>query len=341
MLSHSKTNFVQVYDTWDVHARSAYHYTKDIDVSSGVDLSKYDSIIFAGMGGSATAGEIAASLLNRSAPRCAVLKGSVLPEGIDDNTLVIVSSISGNTYEMINVLKSCLSRRIDAISISSGGELEKLSLMHGVFHIRVQNLGAPRISLPCVVYPVLNVLKNIEKGIEQEIQLSLESLSELSPLINSSVPTERNIAKQLASFMQDITPICYHSPLMGPAGIRFKNSLNENAKKHVICDDIEEVCHNGIVPFSYEEPDRYGVVFLRSKGEEGMLSKKFDALQTFLRGRRIRFFEAFSFGESMLAKLMCSIYLLDFSSIYLALLKGYDPSLTPAIDYIKSALRDE
>lgn len=333
-------HFMTIYDNWSKYARIANEGSSEIaTINSKYDMDLYNAILFVGMGGSATAGEIVSTILDGSKIRCRVLKGSNLTDSVDRNTLVIASSVSGNTYETIQVVKSCHKRGIDTITLSAGGKLENLARSEGSMHINIENLGAPRISLPCLVYPILNIVKAIEPRIGNQIESSLRSLDELAKSIGSSVQLRNNVSKQLASFLDKVMiPVCYYSSTMGPIGIRFKNSLNENSKMHAICEDIEEACHNSIVPFSYQDADRYGTVLLRSRKDHGVLSARFDALKEFLLSKSIRTYELFGMGDTLLANIMTTIYLLDYTSVYLAFLKGYDPTLTPAIDRIKKVM---
>jgi glucose/mannose-6-phosphate isomerase len=340
-LAELSSPFTKIYDSWHTYAASSSKVTDDIaKVEAKCDISSYSSLLFVGMGGSATAGEIAASVLDGARIKCAVLKGSVLPDSVDKNTLVVASSVSGNTYETIQVVKSCQKRGIDVVTLSAGGELQRIAKNSGVPHITIQNLGAPRVSLPCLVYPVLNIVKAAEPGIERQIRSSLDAMSELAAAIASAVPTAGNDAKQLALFMKDVMPVCYYSASLKPAGIRFKNSLNENAKTQALVDDMEESCHNSIVPFEFEGKGRYGIIFLRNKDDDRMLARRFDAVRKYLSDKGIDGKEIRCQKDSLLANIMSAIYLLDYSSVYLAFLKGHDPSTTPAIDHVKSVMKD-
>lgn len=334
--------FTDVYDKWSWYALDSYRsFDGASEISARYDLQRYKSILFAGMGGSATAGEIVSSILDGSKVRCSVLKGSVLPDSINRDSLVFASSVSGNTFETIQVVKACQRMGIDVVTFSSGGELEKLSRNGSIPHIQISNLGAPRISLPCMVYPMLKVLESVESSIEGHVKSSLAALSELGGRIKSTVPTKQNAAKKLAMFMKDAaTPICYFGAPMKPAGIRFKNSLNENSKIHAISEDIEESCHNSVVPFTFAAKDLYRVVLLRARKEDPALAGRFEIVKKFLNEGGVKMFELYGSGDSLLANIISAIYLLDYSTIYLAFLKRVDPAATPAIDYIKAAMRD-
>ena len=91
----------QVYDTWPIIAREAYE--------SEFDQVSYDGInhiVFAGMGGSGAIGDLFSSILSKSKIHVSVVKGYLLPSTVDKNTLVIVTSISGNSVEPLTILES-------------------------------------------------------------------------------------------------------------------------------------------------------------------------------------------------------------------------------------------
>lgn len=332
------SSFMKVYDNWYDYSLSANDQFKDIADDLKVKNRAYSSIVFAGMGGSATVGDIACSILKRSSR---VVRGSTLPESIDRNSLVIASSVSGNTYETIEIVKECVRKKIDTVVLSSGGVLEMLAKKEGVSHVGIQNLGAPRLSLPCLVYPVMNILKVFENGIEEQIASSLETLRSLSRSTRSSSPTSANMAKKIALFIGRTLPVCYYNCDLRAAGIRFRNSLNENAKTHAISEDVEEACHNSIVPFSHKQSSEYSVILLRSRKERKSVSSRFSIVKNFLETKSIPVLELAGEGSTPLASIMGLVYLLDYSTVYLSLLNGHDPNATAAIDYVKSAIKEQ
>ena len=68
-------------------------------------MKDVDNIVFAGMGGSGTIGDTIESILSKQNIHVNVVKGYVLPKTVDSNTLVIATSVSGNTDETLEILK--------------------------------------------------------------------------------------------------------------------------------------------------------------------------------------------------------------------------------------------
>jgi len=110
----------EVYDKWPELAKSAYESNIE-----KIDFKDIDHVIFAGMGGSGSIGDVFASSLSKTSLHVTVVKGYSLPNTADSNTLVVTTSVSGNTTETISVLNSAKAHNSKIIAFSSGGEIEK------------------------------------------------------------------------------------------------------------------------------------------------------------------------------------------------------------------------
>ncbi len=177
-------------------------------------------------------------------------------------------------------------------------------------------------------------------SLSEEISDLSDNLKNTFNKVSSDIQYESNTAKQLASFMDNSLVFCLASPSLISAGTRFKNSLNENSKVHCISDSILEASHNEIVPFTYENKTMQRKVSLLSwKYDTEMIKKRFSKVKTLLQGLGHPVFEIKSPYKSLINSLICSIYLLDISTIYLSALRNIDPSPTPAIDILKGQQR--
>ena len=142
-------------------------------------------------------------------------------------------------------------------------------------------------------------------------------------------------ARNLAKWISDI-PLMYYPWGLQPAAVRFKNSMQENAKTHAIIENIIESSHNGIV--AWEKPTKLQPILLQGTDDYIKTKERLKILKEFFNEKGIRYHEIFSKDGSILSKLVCLIYQLDFTSIYNAVLSGIDPSPVDSIDFIKSKL---
>ena len=321
----------EAYDYWPKSAKE--HYEKDF---SKLEIDNVDHIVFAGMGGSGTIGDIISSILSKTNIHVNVVKGYLLPKTVDSNTLVVATSISGNTDEVLSILKNSENSKAKFISFSSDGNLEKISIENNIKHVKISQSHSPRASLPSFLYSILNVLENVIPIKKNDIVESISKLEKTQKLISSSNLNEKNPSLSLANWIKNI-PIIYYPLGLHAAAIRFKNSLQENAKVHAISEDVIEACHNGIV--AWENKTSVQPILIQGHDDYIKTKERWKIFKEFLQSRQIDFKEVNSDEGNILSKIMYLIYLLDYSTIYHAIESKIDPTPVKSIEFIKKRLK--
>ena len=320
----------EVYDKWPQTAKESYEMNLE-----KFNVKDVDHIVFAGMGGSGTIGDVMSSLLSKDDIHVSVVKGYLLPKTVDSNTLVVLTSISGNTDETLTVLKNNLKSNAKFIAFSSGGKLQELSQKNNISHHIIPEYHSPRASFLTFLYSIINVLEDVLPLKRTDVTESFLKLNEVKNEINSSNLNEKNYALNLAKWISYI-PLMYYPWGLQPAAVRFKNSMQENAKTHTIIENIIESSHNGIV--AWEKPTKLQPILLQGTDDYIKTKERLKILKEFFNEKGIKYQEIFSKDGSILSKLVCLIYQLDFTSIYNAVLSGIDPSPVDSIDFIKGKL---
>jgi len=116
-----KNKMYKVYDEWPQIARE--HYESGLEP---IDFDNISHIVFAGMGGSGAISDIFSSILSKTNIHVEVVKGYILPKTVDSDSLVVTTSISGNTEETLSVLNSATKLESKIIAFSNGGKMEKI-----------------------------------------------------------------------------------------------------------------------------------------------------------------------------------------------------------------------
>ena len=321
----------QIYDNCFENAKESFEQEFPIP-----DFKNIDHVVFAGMGGSGTIGDIVSSILSKNDIHVTVVKGYLLPKTVDKNTLVVTTSISGNTRETLTVLNDSLKTNAKIIAMSSGGEMEKFSTKHSeIKYFKIKQIHSPRASLFGFLYSTLNILQGLIPIKKDDVQESLFELKKIQNKISSTNLANENSALELATWINNI-PIIYYPAGLQSAAIRFKNSLQENAKTHVITEDIIEACHNGIV--AWEEKNNIQPILIQGKDDYQKTKERWAILKEFFKEKNIDYKEVFSNEGSILSKIVCLIYYLDYVSIYRAVLSKIDPSPVTSIDFVKKKL---
>ena len=320
----------EIYDKWPDIAKESYK-----NLLPKIDLKNIDHVVFAGMGGSGAIGDVFASILSKMDIHVTVVKGYLLPKTVNENTLVVCTSISGNTDETLTVLQNSNKSDAKFVGLSSGGLMEDYCEKNSVDYYKIEKEHSPRASFIGFLYSTLNILEPIIPISKNEIGESIISLSHTKKEIDSNNLNERNSSLELASWIKSI-PIIYYPWGLQSAAIRFKNSMQENAKKHVLFEDVIEACHNGIV--SWETPSNIQPILLQGKDDHVKTQDRWNIMKEFFQERQIGYKEIFSVDGNILTKLVCLIYLLDMASIYNAVISKIDPSPVNSIDFVKKRL---
>jgi len=323
----------EVYDRWPEIAEDASKREFE-----KIDVKDIDHIVFAGMGGSGSIGDTIASILSQKDIHVSIVKGYLLPKTVDSNTLVITTSVSGNTIETLEILKSVEKTSAKAVSFSSGGEMKKFcNANKNIFFQEIPMIHSPRASFTNFLYSILNILEPIVPIEQNEIIESISSLKKTKKhIFSGNLSDDDNYSLSLAKFTKDLVSI-YHPAGLRAAAIRYKNCLQENAKMHAMTEDVIESCHNGIV--SWESDSDVRPVLIQGKNDRKNTIERWKILEEFLKMKNIEYKIVNSNNGSILSKIVNLSYLLDYSTIYTAILKNTDPSPVSSIDFVKSKLR--
>ncbi len=335
-----KSGLFTEYENWTNQAKNAIEIEPNLPKNQ-----KFDNILFVGMGGSATSGDIIQSWLRDELKMpFEVLKDYKLPAYVGKTTLVIGASISGETQETISAcIDAKTKRNATVVSISAGGKLQKISEKNNIPHTKVKMALVPRASLLYALLPSITLLKNLNliESPKKEYSDIIRLLDRQGRAINKNIPLETNSAKKFAKevFEMASPPTIYSSQTLYAPGYRFKASLNENSKiraQHIL---LPELCHNEIQSWGKNKDNKITSIVLRDDNESQEQKARFESLNTLLIKMNIKPLEVHTEGKTQLGKIINLIYLLDYISLYLAILKGIDPTPTPHIDEVKDRLK--
>ena len=320
----------KVYDIWPDISRESYEQE-----FSKPEFNDIDHIVFAGMGGSGTIGDVFSSILSKNDIHTSVVKGYLLPKTVDENTLVVVTSVSGNTQEPLMVLKNSKNSKAKFIAFSSGGMIKKYALKNEINYQEIKMEHSPRASFPKYVFSMLRTLESVIPVKKSDVLDTISKMEIVRKNIFSNNLNENNTALNLAKWITG-TPVLYYPWGLESAAIRFKNSLQENSKLHVMAEDIIEVCHNGIV--SWEKDSIMQPILIQGHDDYSKTKERSKILKEFFNSKQIEYKEISSVKGSIISKIMNLIYLFDYVSVYHSVISGIDPSPVSAIDFIKERL---
>ena len=301
-------------------------------------------VVIVGMGGSAIAGDIVRCYtLDQSPVPISVVRNYALPASVDEHTLVIASSFSGNTEETLSAFQQALERRASILCIASGGLLGELAGKHGLSFIRIPGGMPPRAALGYSLSVLFTVAQRL--GLAQlDAAAWNESIQVLESQTNTySDPTTDHKAIQIASHLVSRFPFVYSSAgLLEAVNVRWRGQMQENGKKLAAGNVFPELNHNEIMGWESANGTtihgNLGVVVLRDREDSDRVQHRMKVTRGLLSARAGSWEEVESSGEHRLARLVSMINLGDWVSLYLAYMREVDPTPIGLIDRLKEEL---
>jgi len=322
--------------------------TKALDIVDQIQLpSLYNikQIIVSGVGGSAIVGDILQYYLRKklSIP-VFINRLSDLPKWANKHTLVLSISYSGNTEETIQAFKDAIQKHCMIIAITSGGKMKEYCENRGITILSLPTGFEPRAALGYLFFYLFRSLQNlkiIQHKVHDEIDETIHLVHDLSQKYHFNVSLSENPAKKLANTINGYIPQLYGWSIYTPVIKRWANQFNENSKLISQYDELTECNHNDIVGWA-ENPavaKTFAVlVFRDAKLESLQLKTRFAFMKKLYGVNAGRYIEIDAQGRSTLAKMISSMYLGDFTSYYLAILREIDPTPISIINALKQEL---
>jgi glucose/mannose-6-phosphate isomerase len=316
------------------------------DYANHVAIENIENIVVSGMGGSAIGGDLTRALL---ASKCSfpiyVNRSYEIPAFVGKKTLFFAVSYSGNTEETLASFKVAKSKSAKLIAITSGGELKSLSEKASIPCVDIPSGYPPRCALGYLFIPILISLSKLgivnREDISSQLIESARLLRELAAQFKPQAhENEKAVPKSLAYKVHGSLPIIYASNALEVVTLRWKGQICENAKSLAYSYPFPEMNHNEIEGWHFPEKlAKFCVtIFLVDSADHPRIKARMDITKKLIAEKVKEVVTLESKGISDLARMLYLIYIGDFTSFYLAILNGINPTPVDRIAQLKREL---
>lgn len=349
LLDYDRSNMRAVLRTFPEQVRHALEIAQQ--TPSLGHVSPEAEILIAGLGGSAIGADLVRSYCaaTRGADRVriSVWRGYGVPSTVDQRTIFIASSYSGDTEETLSAYDAARKRTSHLLCITTGGKLAARAQRHRVPCIIIPAGFQPRCALGYSFFPLLmtvlshaGVDDSARRATMRALPETLQVLEELSQ--QCAEPLATNPAYALARTLHGRCVVLYSSYERTDAvALRWRGQIQENAKQLAFSHVLPEMNHNEINGWQFPRDiiKQTAVILLRDRDDHRRVALRFQALEEILRVHNVKKIHTVQGkGSSLLARMMSLVYLGDWTSYYLALLNGVDPTPVPVISQLKQIL---
>lgn len=340
-----RSGMLGLLESFPGQCRSARALGEMICLPRSLNKINYKNIVCTGMGGSAIGADIARSYLADKADiPIFVNRDYLLPRFVGRDTLVVVSSYSGNTEETTSAYRDAMARRSKIVAITSGGEIKRNALRDGNPVVLIPQGFPPRAALGYSFFTILSVFSKLGviKGPSENINKAILSLERLRDAkIGPSVRSGRNMAKRIAGEIVGKFPVIYSAAShIDAVATRWRGQFAENAKTISTTHLFPEMNHNEIMGYKFPRKlmKSFAVIMLKDSLDHPRVARRMDITAEILRAEKVKVIEVSSVGKAILERILSLVYIGDFVSYYLAILNGVDPTSIARIDYLKREL---
>ncbi len=298
-------------------------------------------LLVCGMGGSAIGSDLAVAVLgDRLMAPVRTIRGYELPSWTMPGSYVVCASYSGNTEETLACYEAAGALGAPRVAVTTGGRLAEAARADGVPVIPLPGGLQPRAAVAYMLVSVLEIAAYVDSGpaVRTEIDAACASLTELGREWGPEADSD-SLAKRVAQRAHRTTICMYGAGPTAPVAARWKTQINENAKVPAFAAELPEADHNEIV--GWESASEFGsflAVFLEDSDQHPRVRQRVELTAGLIESQAAGTLRLESRGSGAVERVMSLVLLGDLVSIYLAVLRGVDPTPVDVIERLKEEL---
>ena len=314
------------------------HLREAIEIADNTTLTPYTkeirNILICGLGGSGIGGTIVSDIISSKVNiPIAATKDYSIPNFVNEHTLVIANSYSGNTEETLYALEKCQARGAEIAVITSGGKLKTIAEENKYNKIIIPGNQPPRAMFGYAfteLFFMLNHYGIIDDSFKADFNRAIT-------LIDTEKADIQKQAMDLAKKMYKQTPVIYVAKGFEGVAVRFRQQLNENSKMLAWHNVVPEMNHNELLGWR-TNVDGLAVVYFRNKCDYDRNQIRMDINKKVISKFTSNITEIWSKGDSLIENSLYHISLGDWVSWYLSEMNNVDAIEIDVIDFLKGEL---
>jgi len=314
------------------------HLREAIEIANNTDLTPYTkeirNVLICGLGGSGIGGAVVSDIISSKVNiPIAATKDYSIPNFVNEHTLVIANSYSGNTEETLYALEKCQARGAEIAVITSGGKLKTIAEENKYNKIIIPGNHPPRAMFGYAFTELFFIL-NHYGIIDGTFKKDFDKAIKLLDIEKSNIQKQ---AMDLAKKMYKQTPVIYVANGFEGVAVRFRQQLNENSKMLCWHNVVPEMNHNELLGWR-TNVDALAVVFFRNECDYNRNQIRIDINKKVISKFTSNITEVWSKGDSLIENSLYHISVGDWTSWYLSEMNNVDAIEIDVIEFLKGEL---
>ena len=342
MYSVDKTDYKKVLLDFHKQINAASNIYKNSSIN--LDPKRIKNILYFGMGGSGIVGDLLNDVLfDELKVPIRIVRSYLSPASCNEDTLILVSSYSGNTEETLSALDAAKDSGAQVLTITSGGKLAELAEANNWSLITVPGDLMPRQALGYLFFPLYHMLgaQDLLINYEKDLSKFVKFVADLNKKNDYPNTEGRVLSMELAKTVQGKIPVLYSTaPYLNTISKRWQNQIQENGKSLAFANVLPEMNHNEIVGWELDVKGIHEliVIFLENETPHPRIAKRIELSKKIIKKRGVEVVDIYSCGNTIMEKVFSLLVMGDWMSYYLALAYKKDPATIKNIDFLKEEM---
>jgi glucose/mannose-6-phosphate isomerase len=310
---------------------------ESLDIANAAVLTQKNNIhniVVTGLGGSGIGGTILSELIQSECPVPVIVnKDYFLPDFVNENTLLIISSYSGNTEETLSAMHQALTKKAQIVCITSGGNVLEIAKQYNLDTIIIPGGNPPR---SCIGYSLVQLFKIVQFNNLVKTDL-LKQVKDAITLLDAEKAFIKLEANDIAKKLFDKITVIYSLGSCEGVAVRFRQQINENSKMLCWHHTFPEMNHNELVGWT-KKNDALAVVTFRTSFDYERTIKRYDICKPLFTTYSNSVTDIIAKGDSKTEQFFYLINIGDWISCYIADMKNIDAVEVNVITNLKNEL---
>ncbi len=301
-------------------------------------LEGIKNIVFCGMGASIYGALVTKALFgSKFSYPAEIVSDYHLPSYVDNNSLVILTSYSGTTEEVLSCAKEAREKEARMLVLTRGADLAefaKSNTIQGyIFNEKFNPSGVPRLGAGYTIVGLIGLLYKAAV-----VLLDTQALEKAIATLKTKIPTIKEAAKNYAVQLQNTIPIIFSAEHLNGNAQIFRNQFNETSKTFAAYFLVPDLNHHLMEGLQFPKESKLRFIALQSKNYSQNNRKRVDLTIEVVKQNKHTIDVYQLSGETVFDDFLEVLAYSSYLTLYLGLLYDQNPAVNPWVDYFKQQL---
>ncbi len=321
---------LETYQDTDQQFQQIFQEFSQVNLPAG--FKNINKILVCGMGGSVLGPDLVRSVFDQYLKVPIIIRSDYfLPKWVDKQTLVVISSFSGNTEETISCYQAAQRRKLKIFVVATGGKLAQLKSSQFIYEPKYNYAQNPRFAIGYSIAIFISLFKKIKvlDFCGRKIKRNLNYFSK-----------GKSKAQKIASEIKTKIPVIISAEHLSANAHIWQNQINETGKNFATYFNMPEICHHQFEGLSNPGNLNQNLIYILINSDlyHQRNQKRFKITKEILKQKKINFIEIKSRGENVWSESLYVLGISSYASLFLAEQNKIDPQPNPWVDYLKDKM---